>query len=85
MSAMLKVDVVCDVAMTSTLNVLTTELRDLLYDQSIDNTCYSFFICRIRDVIQDLSALVKIVVNFVWDARILYSVKLHGFEFFLHS
>ena len=28
-SAILKVDVVCDVAMTSTFNVLTTELRDV--------------------------------------------------------
>ena len=43
-SAILKVDVVYDV-MTSTPNVLTTELRDLLYNQCIDNTCcYSFFI-----------------------------------------
>ena len=51
-SAILKIDVVCDVAMTSTPNVLTTELRDLLYNQCVDNTCrYSFFIrttCRIR-------------------------------------
>ena len=39
MSAILKVDVVCDVAMTSTPNILTTELHDLLYNQCIDNTC----------------------------------------------
>ena len=43
-SAIMKVDV-CDVAMTSTPNFLTTELRDLLYNQCIDNACcYSFFI-----------------------------------------
>ena len=40
-SAILKIDV----AMTSTPNVLTTEFRDFLYNQCIDNTChYSFFI-----------------------------------------
>ena len=58
-SAILKIDVVCDVTMTSTSKVLTTELRDLLYNQCIDNTCrYSFFIrptgrirvCKIRFV-----------------------------------
>ena len=39
----LKVDVVCDVAMTSTPNALTTALRDRLYNQNIYNTsCYSF-------------------------------------------
>ena len=38
MSAILKFDVVCDVAMTSTPNVLTTELRDLQYNQCIGNT-----------------------------------------------
>ena len=44
-SVILKVDVACDIAMTSTPNVLTTELPDLLYNQCIDNTCcYSFFI-----------------------------------------
>ena len=44
-SAILTVDVLCDVAMTSTPNVLMTELLDLLYNQYIDNTCcYSFFI-----------------------------------------
>ena len=37
-SATLKVDVVCDVTMTSTPNVLTTELHDLLYNQCIDNS-----------------------------------------------
>ena len=58
-SAILKVDVVFDVAMMSTPNVLTTELRDLLSNQCIDNACcYSFFIypmgrirvCKIRFV-----------------------------------
>ena len=39
-SAILKIDVVCDVAMMSTPNVLTTELRDLLYNECIDNMCY---------------------------------------------
>ena len=39
-SAIFEVDVVCDVA---THSVLTTKLRDLLYNQYIDNTCwYSF-------------------------------------------
>ena len=51
-STILKVDVVCDIAVTSSPNVLTTELRDVLDNQCIDNTCcYSFFIyptCRIR-------------------------------------
>ena len=58
-SAILKVDIVCDVAMTSTPNVLTTELSDLLYNQYIGNTCCnSFFIylmawirvCKVRFV-----------------------------------
>ena len=61
-SAILKVDVVCDVTMTSSSNVLTTELHDVLYNQCIDNTrCYSFFIyptgrimvCKIRFVSTD--------------------------------
>ena len=44
-SAILKADVVCDVALMSNPNMLTTELRDLLYNQCIDNMCcYSFFI-----------------------------------------
>ena len=51
-----------DVAMTTTPNVLTTELRDLLYNQCIDNTCcYSMFVypmgrirvCKIRFVSTD--------------------------------
>ena len=58
-STILKIDVECDVTMTSTSNILTTELRDLLYNQCIDNTCcYSIFInptgrikvCKIRFV-----------------------------------
>ena len=60
-SAILKVDVVFDVAMMSTPNVLTIKIRDLLYNQCIDNACcYSFFIYpmgRIR-VCKSLSALV---------------------------
>ena len=57
-SDILKVDVVCDVAMTSTPDILT-ELCDLLNHQCIDKTCcYSFFIsptlwirlCKIRFV-----------------------------------
>ena len=44
-SAILKTDVLCDVAMTPTPKVLTTELHDLLHNQCIDNMCrYSFFI-----------------------------------------
>ena len=55
-SAILKFDVVCDIAMTLTPNVLTTQLRDL---NVIDNTCcYSFFyllqgrirVCKVRFV-----------------------------------
>ena len=43
-STILKVSVVCDVAMTSAPNILTTELCDLLYNHCIDNTsCYLFF------------------------------------------
>ena len=58
-STILKVDVVCDIAMTSMPNVLITELRDRLYNQYIDNRCCkSFFIyptgqirvCKIRFV-----------------------------------
>ena len=69
-----KVDVVCDVAMTSTSDVLTPELRDLLHNQSIDNMCcYLIFIRsmgRIRVCkIKDLSALVKNAENLVWYAR----------------
>ena len=42
--AILKVEVVCDVAMMSTSNILMTELCDLQYNQCIDNMCfYSFF------------------------------------------
>ena len=45
-STILKVDVVCDIAVTSIPNVLTTELYDFLYNQCTDNMCcYSFFIC----------------------------------------
>ena len=59
--------------MTLTPNVLTTELRDHIYNQCVDNTCcYSFFIyptgwirvCSIR-----FSALVKIAENHVSYAR----------------
>ena len=58
-SAILKVDVVYDVTMMSTPNTITTQLRDRLYNQCIDNTCwYSTFIyptgwirlCKIRFV-----------------------------------
>ena len=58
-SAILKFDVVCVVAMKSTTNVLTTKLRDLLYNQCIGSTCwFSIFIhatgrirvCKIRFV-----------------------------------
>ena len=72
MSAILKVDVVCDVAMTSTPNVVTTEVRDLLYNQWIDNTCCcSFFIhhtgrirvCKIRFGSTDLVYKFKKIVG----------------------
>ena len=44
-TAILKIEVVCDVAMTSTPKVPLTELLDLLYNQCIYNMCrYSFFI-----------------------------------------
>ena len=42
-SAILKADVVCDIAMMSTANVLMTELRDILYNQCIDNTLLFIF------------------------------------------
>ena len=42
-SAILKVDVVCYVAMTSTPNILMTELHALLYNQRIDNMCCNSF------------------------------------------
>ena len=58
-SAILEVDIVCDVAMTSTSNILMTDLCDLLYNQCIDNTCccsiYIYLthwirVCKIRFV-----------------------------------
>ena len=58
-SAILKVDFICDVVMTSTPNVLMAEVQDLLYNQFIDSTCCcSIFIyptgrirvCKIRFV-----------------------------------
>ena len=58
-SAILKVDIISNVAMTSSLNVLTMQLHDVQYNQCIDNTCcYSFFIyptgrirvCKVRFV-----------------------------------
>ena len=62
MCAISKFDVVCDVAMTSSPNVLTTQLRDILYSQCIGNTCsYSILsystgrirVCKIRYVDTD--------------------------------
>ena len=59
-SAILKFDV-CEVTMMSTPNVLTAELRDLLYNQCIGNTCWSSIfiyptgrirVCKIRFVWQ---------------------------------
>ena len=35
----MKLDVICEVAMTPTANHLTIELRDLLYNQCIDTKC----------------------------------------------
>ena len=58
-SAILKVDGVCDVAMTSSPNVLTTEFCDVLYNQCFDNKCCCLFfiyptgrirVCKIRFV-----------------------------------
>ena len=47
-SAILKVDVVWDVAIMSTPIVLTPELRDLLHNQCIDSTCcYSLSIPQV--------------------------------------
>ena len=44
-SAILNIDVEYGVTMTSTPNILTTELRDLLYNQCVDHTYYySIFI-----------------------------------------
>ena len=44
MSAILKVYVLCDVAMTSTPNVLTTELRDLLHNLCINVLLFVFYL-----------------------------------------
>ena len=41
-SATLRVYVVCDVATTSTSNVLATELRDFLYNHRINGACCCF-------------------------------------------
>ena len=58
-STILKVDVIYDVTMTSTPNILTLELHDLLYNQCIDNTCWYFIfiyptgrirVCKVRFV-----------------------------------
>ena len=72
-SAILEVDVICDVTVSSTPNVLRTELRDLLYNQCIENTCcFLLFIYptgQIRLCKKRLSALVKIAENLVWYAR----------------
>ena len=73
-SAILKVDVVCDVAMTSTPNILTTDLRDLLYNQYIDSTsCYSFFIYPMGRIRVCEIRFVSTAENLVWYARILYT------------
>ena len=48
-SAILKVDVVCVVVITSNRNVITTELSDLLYNQCIDNTCCHSFVIHPTD------------------------------------
>ena len=73
MSAILEVDVVFDVLMTSTPNVLRTELCDLLYNQCIVNTyCYLFFtyptgqirVCKVR-----LVSTGENLKNLVWYAR----------------
>ena len=67
-SAILKVDVICDVTMMSTPNVLTTGLRGLLYNQCIDDTCrYSFFIypkgqirvCKIIRIFKSCEVLIE--------------------------
>ena len=69
MSAILKVEVLCDIT-TSTPKILTTVLHDLLYNQCIDNTCcYSFFIyptgwIRVRKI-----RFVSTGQNCVWYAR----------------
>ena len=71
----LKVDVVCEVAMTSTPNVLTPELRDLLHNQK-HVLLFVFFIyptgrisvCKISCV-----STGKIAENLVWYARNNYS------------
>ena len=44
-SALLTFDVVCDIAITLTPNIFTTELCDLLYNQCIGSTCwFSIFV-----------------------------------------
>ena len=49
-SAILKFDVICDVAMTSAPNVLTTELRDFLSNQCNDNVLFfDFYLSHVLD------------------------------------
>ena len=43
-STIMKVDVVCEVTMTSSPNVLMTELRDVLYNQCIDVLLFIFYL-----------------------------------------
>ena len=51
-STILKVEVVCDIEMTSTPNFLITELHDLLYNQCIDNTYSCLFFIYPTDQIR---------------------------------
>ena len=44
MSAILKIDIKYDITMTSTPNILTTELYDLLYNQCIENVLFDFYL-----------------------------------------
>ena len=59
MSAILKVGIVFDAAMTSAPNVLTTELHDLLYNQCFDNTCsYSFLSIPHGQIRENLTSII---------------------------
>ena len=81
MSAILKVDVVCDIAMMSSPNILTTTLRDLLivlYNQCIDNTFYSFFIYPTGQVFQVIRMWAQVQIKKSFQGSLLGITRLCG-------
>ena len=73
MSTILKVDIIREIAMTSTPCLNDRAICDLLYNQCINNTLLVvFYLSHASDKgmhDKDLSALVKITDNLVWYAR----------------